>query len=134
MNTFLTASYIHVCGRRDPNLDQCILDNIKNLKNKLCEGIPELDIQSNDPLLLDQLVLFDTYNGKLYMKDSKVTGLCDFIVNFFNMDIDKFHFDVDLLFKHIQINGTYDLNLHILVPIINKGQVYISTGIKCSIH
>ncbi|XP_011706856.1 PREDICTED: juvenile hormone-binding protein-like [Wasmannia auropunctata] len=130
ITTHVTAevpSYINICGRKDPNLDQCILNNIENLKDKICEGIPELDIRSTNPLLLDQLVIFDTPNTKLYIKDSKVTGLCDFTINSLHMDIDKLHFDVDLLFKQIQINSTYDLNLQLLVPIANKGQVYIST-------
>jgi len=126
---FLTASYIHVCGRKDPNLDQCIVNNIENLKDKLCEGIPELNIQSVNPLVLDKLTIYDTSNTKLYVKDVQVTGLCDFVVNFLHIDIDKFHFDVDLLFKQIQINGTYDLNMQLLVPIIHKAKVYVTTGI-----
>lgn len=117
-----------MCGRRDPNVDQCILNNIENLKDKICEGIPELDIQSNNPLILDQLVIFDTSNNKLYIEDSKVTGLCDFVINSLQVDIDKLHFDVDLLFNKIHVNATYDLNLHLLVPIAHKSQVYLTTG------
>lgn len=128
--TLLTASYIHVCGRRDPNLDQCILNNIKNLKDKICEGMPELNIKSNNPFLLDKLVIFDTPSAKLYFEDSKVMGLCDFIVNSFHMNINKLHFDADLLYKQIQINGTYDINLRLLVPVANKAQIYIIAGIR----
>ncbi|TGZ50584.1 hypothetical protein DBV15_08100 [Temnothorax longispinosus] len=121
------ASYIHVCGRRDPNLDQCIFNNVENLKDKICEGMPDLNIPSNNPLILDELVIFDSPDNKLYIKDTKMTGLCDFVVNYLHLDIDKLHFDVDLLFKQIQINGTYNLNVRLLVPITNTAQVYITT-------
>ncbi|KAL0101154.1 hypothetical protein PUN28_018778 [Cardiocondyla obscurior] len=120
-------SYIQVCGRKDPNLDKCILQNIENLKDKICEGIPELNIHSNNPLLLDELAIFDSPENKLFIKDTKVIGLCNFVINFFHIDIDKLHFDVDLLFKNIQINGTYDLNLRVVVPIAHKAEIHIST-------
>jgi len=100
------------------------------LKDKICEGMPELNIKSNNPFLLDKLVIFDTPSAKLHFRDSKVMGLCDFIINTFHMDINKLHFDVDLLFKQIQINGTYDINLRLLMPVANKGQIYIITGIR----
>jgi len=118
-----------VCGRKNPNLDQCIENNIENLRDKLCEGIPELNIQSINPLVLDQLTIYDTLNIKLHVNDVQITGLCDFIVNSLHLDIDKFYFDVDLLFKQIHINGTYDLNMQLLVPISHKAKVYVTTGI-----
>ncbi|XP_012538794.1 uncharacterized protein LOC105838060 [Monomorium pharaonis] len=131
MTVHVTAeipSYIHVCGRKDPNINQCIMDNVKNLKNKICDGMPELNIGSNNPLLLDKVVIFDTPENKIYFEDIEVTGLCDYIINSLDFDIDKLHFDVDLSFKQIQINGTYDINLRILVtPIAQKAKVYFTT-------
>lgn len=120
-------SYIHVCGRKDPNLDQCILNNVENLKYKICEGIPELDIQPNNPLHLNQLPLLNVSGVYLAVMDTTMMGLCDYDVNFFHVDIDALHFDIDLLFKHIQINGTYDLDLRTLVSIAHKALVYITT-------
>ncbi|CAL1681948.1 unnamed protein product [Lasius platythorax] len=68
-------SYINVCGRKDPNLDQCIVDNVNNLKN-----------------------------------------------------IDKLHFDVKISFGLLQLNSTYDFDVRIVVPIAQKGLVYITTN------
>lgn len=124
----LTASYIHICGRRDPNIKQCILNNINNLKSKICEGIPELDIPSNDPLVLHTLVISDTPNTKLYMRDVKVSGLCSFTINSFHADLEKLHYNAKISFERIIMNGTYDFDVHVLVPIANKGNVYITTG------
>lgn len=98
------------------------------MKSKICEGIPELDIPSNDPLVLDNLVISDTPNNKLYMKDVQVLGLCNFTINSLDADLEKLHFDAKLSFRHIQMNGTYDFDIRILVPIAHKGNIYISTG------
>ncbi|XP_070156788.1 putative beta-carotene-binding protein [Polyergus mexicanus] len=121
------ASYINVCGRRDPNLNQCIINNVNNLKSKICEGIPELDIPSNDPVVIDELVISDTANTKIYLRDIKVGGLCDFIIKFFHFDLNTLHFNGNISFGLIRANATYDFDVRILVPIAHKGQVYITT-------
>lgn len=123
------ASYIHVCqNSRDPILNQCILENVNNLKDKICEGIPELDIKPNNPLILEKLIISDTANSKLYIRNAQVSGVCDFIVKYLHTDMDKLHFDVDLLFRKIQMNATYDFDIRLLVPIVQQGLVYITTG------
>lgn len=119
-------SYIHVCGRRDPNLDECIANNIDNLKGKLCDGIPELGVPSANPYFLDKLAISDTPNAKIYIRDAKITGMCDFVVKYLHTDLDKLHYDIELLFNRIQVNTTYDFNIRLLVPIAYKGLVYIT--------
>lgn len=120
-------SYINVCGRRNPNLDQCILNNINNIKHKICDGIPELDVPPNNPLVLETLTIADTTDNKLYLRDTKVTGLCNFTVNNFHFDINKLHFDAKLSFGLLQLNSTYDFDVRVLVAIAQKGLVYITT-------
>ncbi|XP_071555952.1 protein takeout-like [Temnothorax nylanderi] len=120
-------SYIHVCNGRDPKLDQCILENIDNIKDKICEGIPELDLEPNDPFLLDRLVISDNPNSKIAIRDAKVSGLCDFVIKYLRTDLDKLHFDVELLFRQIQMNATYDFDIRLLIPIVQQGPVYMTT-------
>lgn len=114
-----------MCGRRDPNLDQCIKNNVDNLKTKFCDGIPELAIPPAN-LNIDELLVVDAPKIKVYAKDSKITGLCDFTINSLRTDLDRLHFNFEVIFKGIQINTTYDLNLHILMPIAYKGPMYIT--------
>jgi len=125
---FLAASYIHVCGRRDPNLDQCIVDSVKNMKSKMCAGIPELSVPSIDPVNIKKITILDSPSSKLYLRDITIVGLCDYDVSFFHIDLEQNHFDINMLFKHIEINVTYDLSMHILVPIAQKGKALITTG------
>lgn len=123
-----TASYIHVCGRRDPNIQQCILNSVNNLKSKICEGMPELDIPSNEPLLIDKLIFFNTPQIKLNITNTQISGICKFNITNFHADIDNLYYDIELVFDQIRVNTTYDVDLHLLVDIMHKGPLYITTG------
>lgn len=125
---FFTASYIHVCGRKDPNIDQCILNNVNNLKSKFCKGLPELELDSIEPLRLDKLSLSDTPESKMYIENTEITGLCDYKTGPFHFDPEKNHFDIEVTFRQIRINTTYTIELHILVPIHASGALYTTTG------
>ncbi|KAL6255413.1 hypothetical protein P5V15_013748 [Pogonomyrmex californicus] len=129
-------SYINVCGRRDPNINQCILDNINNLKSKICEGLPDLDIPPNDPFIIDKIVISDTPNIKLYIRNAQVSGLCDFTIKSLHADIDNLNYDVDLLFHEIRGNTISDFNISLLsTPIAYKGQLYIAANnIEAKVH
>lgn len=117
-----------MCNRRDSQLDLCIVNNVDNIKDKICEGIPELDVQPNNPFVLDEIIISDTPNSKISFGDAKVTGLCDFVIKYFHIDLDTLHFDAEIVFKRLQINGTYQFDVRLLVPIVNNGPLYITTG------
>lgn len=104
------------------------MDNIKNVKSKICKGLPELNIPSLDPFILDELILSDTSNTKIYIRNAQVTGLCEFNVTYLHTDFEKFHFDIDLVFNQIRVNATYDFDIRLLIPIAYKGQLYITSG------
>lgn len=126
--TLLAASYIHVCGRLDPNIDQCIINSVNSLKEELCNGIPELKVPPIEPLIIDKIAMTETNNNKIYLKDLVVNGLCDFDITSFHLDLEKNSFDIDISFKHIHINATYDFDVRILVPIVQQGKIAITTG------
>lgn len=100
------------------------------MKTNICKGIPELDVPSNDPFIIDKLALSDAPNIKLYIKNVQVTGFCDFDITNFKADIDTLHYDFDIAFNQIRANTSYDFNIHLLlVPIVQQGQLYITSGI-----
>lgn len=117
-----------MCNRRDSQLDLCIVNNVDNIKDKICEGIPELNIPPNNPFVLDKLIISDIPNSKISLEDVKVTGLCDFVIKYFHTNLDTLHFDVEIVFKRIQINGTHQFDIRLLVPIVNNGPIYITTS------
>lgn len=118
-----------MCGRNDPNYNQCVVDNINNIKNKICTGMPELNVVPMEPINIDEIVIYNTDNLKLSIKESKTSGFCDFVINSSKIFPDKFHFDIDFVFKHLDMDARYDVDMRILVPLTNKGLIHISTGI-----
>ncbi|XP_012536726.1 uncharacterized protein LOC105836912 [Monomorium pharaonis] len=120
-------SYIHTCGRKDPNIDNCIVSSINDLRDNICKGMPELHSPPFEPFFLDSIAISDTDNAKLFLKNSKITGLCDFVINSFHLDLDKLRFDFDVEFKKVYLNGTYDFDIHVLVPFVHQGPVYLSS-------
>lgn len=120
-------SYINVCGRKNPNLDQCIIDNINNLKERICSGLTELNLPKPEPLDIDKLVISETDNNKISLNNVQITGLCDYQINSFHADLEKLHFNIDASFKRLYLNGTYDVDVHILVPLASKAPIYLTS-------
>lgn len=102
---------------------------MKNLKNKICEGLTDLNTPPLEPLNIDKLVISETANNKIYLKNIQITGLCDYIINSASTDLDKTTFNIDVSFNRLYLNGTYDIDIHILVPIAYKSPIYLTTGI-----
>ncbi|XP_011879930.1 PREDICTED: uncharacterized protein LOC105568682 [Vollenhovia emeryi] len=123
---FFIASYVHVCGRKDPNYDQCFLDNINNMKAQFCSGIPELNVSPVEPVIVDKMVIYDTNNLKLFFQDTKIFGVCNFDVLSFNISPDKFYIDFTFLLKHLNMDTVYDIDIRLLVSLANKGIAHIS--------
>ncbi|KYQ52583.1 hypothetical protein ALC60_08299, partial [Trachymyrmex zeteki] len=117
------ASYINVCGRKDSNYDQCLAENIKNMKDKICTGFPEFNIPPIEPLMFDKIVIFETKDLKLYLRDVNVYGFCDYVVNSIQTNPERLHFDINILFQQLYINSTYDFDMRLLVRVTNKGPV-----------
>lgn len=124
----ILASYIRACGRKDSNYDQCIIDNL-NVKDKLCTGFPEFNISPIEPLIFDPIVIYDTDKLKLYLRDAKLKGICDYIVNSVHTDSDRLQIDFEVTLKQITIDTSYDFDTHVLVPLAHKGLVSITTGL-----
>ncbi|XP_011879805.1 PREDICTED: uncharacterized protein LOC105568608 [Vollenhovia emeryi] len=119
-------SYVHVCGRNDPNYGDCVLDNINNMKPLICTGMPELNVPPQEPVIIDKMVIFDTNNLKLILEDAKIFGICNFDVQSFNMSLDKLHFDFTFVLKHLNMDTVYDIDIRVLVSLANKGIAHIS--------
>ncbi|XP_011879798.1 PREDICTED: uncharacterized protein LOC105568602 [Vollenhovia emeryi] len=120
-------SYMHICGRKNPNLDKCIANSINDLRSNICNGIPELQTPPLEPFIVKQVTLSDVDNAKMYVRDLQITGLCEFIINDLHVNLDNLHIEGNLSFKKIFLNGTYDADIRILVSFVKKGLVYFTT-------
>lgn len=88
--------------------------------------MPELNILPLEPLIINNLSIFNADNFNTSMRDTKLYGFCDFVVNSVYTNPDRSHFNLDLNFKHLYLNGTYDFGLRLLMQINHKGMIQIT--------
>ncbi|XP_012264075.1 uncharacterized protein LOC105690656 [Athalia rosae] len=118
-------SYFDVCGRRNPNLNDCVLKSVVKMKDKLRNGIPELDIPSIEPLTLDEIRLADEPSFKAIAQNVKLYGFPDFEVKSLRCDLKNQRFDIEVSFKRINLSAEYDVATRVVVPIAGKGPINI---------
>ncbi|XP_071555954.1 uncharacterized protein [Temnothorax nylanderi] len=135
--TATLPSYLRPCGRKDPNYEQCIRNSVELLKDKICTGMPELNIPPNEPLIIDKLVVYDTPDVKLHLSDVKAYGICDFVINSVHANPDKLHYDFNVNVNSLRLDAMYDFNIHILfTQIAHKGILHVTSdnlGVKLGV-
>lgn len=96
---------------------------------ELCRtGVPELQIPSLQPLYLDTMTFFDSSRINVILTNTYINGMCDYKINYFHLELEKNHFDIDVTFDRLEINGTYHFDMRVLVPIAATGTMFITTG------
>lgn len=117
------------CGRRDPQLNKCVKENVLKLKPELPAGIPEFDIPSLEPMYFDEVYLAKLDNFNAVAKNLSLEGLSGFQINFLNIDLQKNRIDVELTFPKVSMKSDYDVKTKIIVPIQEKGPIDFIAGI-----
>lgn len=121
-------SYIHVCGIKTPNLDQCIVNSVNDLAGTLRKGIPELNVPPSDPFIMDKVTLADQPNLKAYGTNINIYGLPTYHINSLHMDLEKHQLDVDLHFGEVKLVADYNVTARILVPIEGGGPITLTSS------
>ncbi|XP_076172810.1 protein takeout [Ptiloglossa arizonensis] len=121
-------SYIQVCGAKNPKLDECVINSIQALSQKLKDGIPELDIPSSDPLTIDKVQIADMDNFKAVGSNIRLHGLPSYRINLLHLDLANRTIDIDVQFDEIKLTADYQVNVRILVPIAGHGPITMSTN------
>ncbi|XP_078043378.1 uncharacterized protein LOC144473402 [Augochlora pura] len=119
--------YIHVCGIRNPNLDQCIIDSVTDMADVLREGDPELGIPSSNPFVIDRVQLADFPNFKAYGTNIKIYGFPTYHIKSMHLDTEKRQLDVVLTFDEIRMEAEYNVSARILIPIEGSGPIHLVT-------
>ncbi|XP_034934978.1 uncharacterized protein [Chelonus insularis] len=121
-------SYLPVCGRRNPKLDECILNSVKTVTPLLVRGIPELKVPPIEPLFLPEGLSF--YNLKDFSastKNVKLSNLSAFEPSNFHADLDKKTITFKVHFDQVKTEGDYVVDAKILVPIHGDGYITIDS-------
>nr|ATU82761.1 secreted Juvenile haemolymph binding protein-like protein [Pristhesancus plagipennis] len=117
-------SYIHVCKRNDPEIEKCIINSVENLRPKLIQGIPELDVPSLDPLRIPEVAISRGGAFRAIGTDIVVTGTGNFEITDLKANVRDLVFNIGIRFPHLNFDAIYDVNVKLLtVPIKGKGPI-----------
>ncbi|XP_050309981.1 circadian clock-controlled protein daywake-like [Anthonomus grandis grandis] len=115
---FPLSSYLHVCKRTDPQLDDCIINDIITLMPKLKNGIPELNAPALEPLVLDTVKLRSGPNRAKIdadLTDLKLYGISDLKILSLKSDIPNKLFTAKIALPRITFIGNYDIDINVLI-------------------
>lgn len=65
---------MHPCSLTDPNLENCVKEQIQQSLKAFTKGIPELEVNSTDPVDLDDIII-DGNGLKLQFTNAQMHGL-----------------------------------------------------------
>ncbi|XP_058810219.1 uncharacterized protein LOC131675286 [Phymastichus coffea] len=121
-------SYIEVCGRRNPKLNECVEESVRKLRPKLRAGIPELEVPSIEPLNVSKIVLSDRKDFRAVATQVSLSGLSEFRIQSTNLDLEQHRIDFQVLFERVSMKANYDVKAKIVVPIAERGPLDVVTG------
>lgn len=115
----LSASYVNLCKRTDPDLSECFKKAVEHLKPYLAEGIPEMEVPPLNPFIVPKMSL-STGNGTSFELDFEATdgiayGANDFDVLDAKTDFDNGKYVMTLEFKSMNITGHYKVKGRVMV-------------------
>ncbi|KAI5714070.1 hypothetical protein M8J76_010533 [Diaphorina citri] len=108
-------SFVHACSRHDADVEACIRQNIEEIKPRLKDGIPELNVPKLEPLFIKELVAADHQVLKISTKDLYVYGPSDFHLGQMHIDPDSHVFKFDVSFPHLRLDGKYTVDGKIIM-------------------
>ncbi|XP_044750396.1 uncharacterized protein LOC123310800 [Coccinella septempunctata] len=117
-------SFLHVCSDNDPNVNDCMISAIEDLRPYLKKGVPEYNIPCLEPLILEDLITEDISGLKVKVANVSAYGCSDFIVQYVNVNWENRSMEMDLDIPELKINAHYLVNGKVLmVPIKGKGDI-----------
>lgn len=98
------------------------------MKRKLIEGIPETDIMSIEPFLLNNITIIDKPNIKIVGMNVKLHHLSNFHIEYLHLDLEKMELDINLHFDKNEINVDYNVIINVSVPLQKNGSLTLKGG------
>lgn len=118
-------SFVKTCARTDPDFEDCSRDAVQQLFNALGPGLPEIGLESLDPLKIPKIRILQgdgPVNVNAALDNVTVTGFGKTEVLSSKVDSKTYDFYTKVRVPKIRIEGTYDLKGKILViPLVGRG-------------
>ncbi|VEN64687.1 unnamed protein product [Callosobruchus maculatus] len=117
-------SFIHVCHKEDPQLEQCLMASVEDIRPFLVDGVPEYNLPQMEPLIIKDLFSEETAGMKITVSNVSAWGCTDFFVRNIevNLDTNEFVLYVDLPKLRIEAHYSVDGKL-VLVPVKGDGNL-----------
>ncbi|KAL7294600.1 hypothetical protein TKK_0011906 [Trichogramma kaykai] len=119
-------SFLKICKRNDPHLNECIKSSVDMLKPYLKTGIPELHIPPCEPLNVPEVELAQA-SGPVSVKSAysniRVWGPSEFLLKSVKIDLDKDRIRLKLHIPRLEMKCDYKMEGKILLlPIKGNGK------------
>ncbi|XP_012219403.1 protein takeout-like [Linepithema humile] len=118
-------TFLKICHRSDPNLNECVKRSIDSLRPYLKTGIPALQIPPCEPLRVPRIEI-SQMAGPISIKstytDIEVQGGTSFILKSVKVDVDKNRVRLKLHLPRLEMIAHYNMEGKILLlPITGNG-------------
>ncbi|EZA49853.1 Protein takeout [Ooceraea biroi] len=117
-NVLCLASFLKICHRNDPNLNECVKRSVDSLKPYLKVGIPTLQIPSCEPLRVPHIEVSQAA-GPISIKstysDIEIQGGTNVILKSINVDVNNDRVGLKLFFPRLEMTAHYNMNGKILL-------------------
>ncbi|XP_050548945.1 circadian clock-controlled protein daywake-like [Daktulosphaira vitifoliae] len=118
-------SYVHVCKRTDPQMNECLLKTIESVRPELPNGVPKLQIPALEPMVIPRLQVNrndDSLKVKATITDVMAWGGSKFVLNNLKINLEKLTGEATVIVPNLFVNCTYDIDGRIMViPLKGKG-------------
>ncbi|XP_049773902.1 protein takeout-like [Schistocerca nitens] len=127
-------SYIPVCKRNDPDINNCIKNAVEKLKPKLAEGIPELDVPKLEPLYIPQLTISPNQgqNIRAVGTNVRIHGASHFTITSITADIPKHEFSAAIKIPSLYFEADYDVDAKLLSITLKGRGPLTANATECS--
>jgi hypothetical protein len=128
------SQYFKSCRINDPNVNVCVKNQLNGLRQYFHTGIPELNLQPIEPLLVQQLNI-DNDNGNFRLngkyKNIVIKGASGIYITDVRTDLKNLRIDAKLTIPKLEARGNFDVQGQaILLPIVAKGNFALElTGV-----
>ncbi|XP_050498427.1 circadian clock-controlled protein daywake-like [Diabrotica virgifera virgifera] len=120
-------SFIHVCQKSDPNLIQCLMAAVEDVRPFFVDGVPEYNIPKLEPLIMKDFFSEEAAGMKITVSDVSAWGCSDYLVRSMEVDMDNHHFIVNIEIPKLRIEAHYNVDGKLVVmPIKGDGHIEIN--------
>ncbi|CAH1110149.1 unnamed protein product [Psylliodes chrysocephalus] len=121
---FLTSSFIHVCHKEDPNLVQCMIASVEDIRPFLVDGVPEHRIPSLEPLIMKDFFSEEAAGMKITVSNVSAWGCTDYFVRGMDVNMETHLFTLYIDLPKLRIEAHYSVDGKLLVlPVKGDGNL-----------